>query len=279
VVTANNQSVAAGQHVALSSLFSVSGSGITQYKVWFSYPEGGAPAVGTLTSNGAPIALDQWVTLNSLSGLVYTGSASSGTDKIWLMAYNGQWSEALANVTDPGAPAPVVTANDQSVAAGQQVALSNLFSVSGSGITQYKVWFSYPEGGAPAVGTLTSNGTPIALDQWVTLNSLSGLVYTGSASSGTDKIWLMAYNGQWSEALANVTDPGLITSANHSSDSQLSGLGSEHGGLDQTVALLNQYMAASLGQSDFGGTNHLNVAFQDQSPFLTPPAQDRSHHG
>ena len=277
VVTANNQSVAAGQQVALSSLFSVSGSGITQYKVWFSYPEGGSPAVGTLTNNGTAIALDQWVTLSSLSGWIYTGSASSGTDRIWLIASNGQSSEALANITDPGSPgaaAPVVTANNQSVAAGQQVALSSLFSVSGSGITQYKVWFSYPEGGSPAVGTLTNNGTPIAPDQWVTLSSLSGWVYTGSANSGTDKIWLIASNGQSSEALANITDPG----AGHSSASQLSDLGSEPGKLDQAISLFSQYLAAPLGQSDFGRTNHPNVAFQDQSNFLAPPAQDRLPH-
>ncbi len=118
--------------------------------------------MGTLTDNGTPIAADQWVTLNSLNGWVYTGSASSGTDKIWLIASDGQSSEAVASISDPGTPEPVVTADNQSVAAGQQVALSSLFSISGSGINQYKVRFSYPEGGSPAVGTLTDNGAPIA---------------------------------------------------------------------------------------------------------------------
>jgi hypothetical protein len=86
----------------------------------------------------------------------------------------------VASITDPGTvgaagvDAPVVKAKNRSVAANQQVALSSLFSVSGSGITQYKVWFSYPEGGSPAVGTLTNNGTPIAPDQYLTLSGLSG---------------------------------------------------------------------------------------------------------
>jgi V8-like Glu-specific endopeptidase len=218
VVTSNNQSVATGVQVALSSLFNISGSGITQYKVWFGYPEGGAPALGTLTNGGTSIALDQTVTLTSLGGWVYTGPAAHGTDKIWLAAYNGSWSNGgnwvETDITDPGnvvAP-PVVTSKNQSVATGVQAALSSLFNISGSGITQYKVWFGYPEGGAPALGTLTNGGTSIALDQTVTLSSLNGWVYTGPATAGTDKIWLQAYNGSWSNSGAwvetDITDPG-----------------------------------------------------------------------
>src|SRR5262249_58557184 len=94
----------------------------------------------------------------------------SGTDEMWLRAYNGTWSSGpQANITDPGTPPPVVMAHNQTVATGQQVALSDIFSVTGSGITQYQLWFSWPEAGAPAVGTVTNNGTPIATDTWVTL--------------------------------------------------------------------------------------------------------------
>ncbi len=223
VVTSNNQSVATGAQVALSNLFNITGSGITQYKVWFSYPEGGAPALGTLTNGGTSIALDQPVTLSSLNGWVYTGPAAHGTDKIWLDAYNGSWSNGgnwvETDIADPGnvVCAPVVTSNNQSVATGVQVALSNLFNITGSGITQYKVWFSYPEGGAPALGTLTNGGTSIALDQPVTLSSLNGWVYTGPAAHGTDKIWLDAYNGSWSNGgnwvETDIADPGSSVSA------------------------------------------------------------------
>jgi hypothetical protein len=186
--------------------------------------------------------------------------------------------EALGWGVARAMPPPVVTPTDQTVAYNQSVALSNMFSVSGSGITQYQVWFSWPEGGLPADGTVTVNGTAIARDQWVTVGSLSSVVYTGSATPGHDVIWVRAYNGSWSnEPRVNITDPGT-TSTSHSSAFQLSGLGNEPGKLDQAVALLTQYMATPLGQSDFGRTNHLNVAFQDPSTFLTPPAQDHSRH-
>ncbi|WP_210324913.1 BPSL0067 family protein [Bradyrhizobium campsiandrae] len=223
VITPHNQTASNGQQIVFTNLFSVVGSGITQYKVWFSYPEGGSPALGTLTNNGTPIALDQAVTLTSLAGLAYTGSATHGTDKIWLEAYNGAWSGGNTwtevDITDQGAviTAPVITPHNQTASNGQQILLTDLFSVVGSGITQYKVWFSYPEGGSPALGTLTNNGTPVALDQAVTLTSLAGLAYTGSATHGTDKIWLEAYNGAWSGGNtwteADITDQGAVITA------------------------------------------------------------------
>ena len=222
VVTATNQSVAANQSVPIGNIFSVSGSGVTRYQVWFSWPEQGFPADGTVTNNGTPIALDQPVTVNSLSGLQFTGAATPGTDEMWLRAFNGTWGQwALATLTDPGIAPPVVTATNQSVAANQSVPIGNIFSVSGSGVTRYQVWFSWPEQGFPADGTVTNNGTPIALDQPVTVNSLSGLQFTGAATPGTDEMWLRAFNGTWGQwALATLTDPGIappvVTATNQS---------------------------------------------------------------
>jgi hypothetical protein len=83
----------------------------------------------------------------------------------------GDWS-ALAISQD----APIVTANSLTVAAGESVSLSSIFSINGSGITQYRVWFSWPDGGAPALGTLLyRDGTAVPLDQPVelTINDFS----------------------------------------------------------------------------------------------------------
>jgi large repetitive protein len=202
VITPHNQAISANQSVAMTNLVSVTGNPITEYRVWFGSPQAGAPALGTLTNNGTPIAVNQSVKLSSLSGLTYTGAATAGTDKIWVQAYNGSWSSASElDIADLGVLAPVVTANNQAVAANQSVALTNLVSATGSGITEYRVWFSSPQVGAPALGTLTNNGTPIAMNQSVKLSSLSGLTYTGAATAGTDKIWVQAYNGSWSGAV------------------------------------------------------------------------------
>ena len=54
-MTPVNQTVTASQSVDLSSIFSVSGSGVTQYQVWFSDAPIGAPAIGSVTDNGTGI--------------------------------------------------------------------------------------------------------------------------------------------------------------------------------------------------------------------------------
>ena len=207
-VTATNQTVAYHQSIPITDLFSISNSsGITDYQIWFSDPQAGAPALGTVTENGTPIALNQTVTVSSLSGLDYTGSATAGTDETWLRVFDGTWSGWVeANITDPGA----VTATNQTVAYHQSIPITDLFSISNSsGITDYQIWFSDPQAGAPALGTVTENGTAIALNQTVTVSSLSGLDYTGSATAGTDETWLRVYDGTWSGWVeANITDLG-----------------------------------------------------------------------
>jgi membrane-bound inhibitor of C-type lysozyme len=258
VVTATNQTVADNQSVALTNIFSVSGSSITQYQVWFSDPQLGAPALGTVTDNGTPIALNQAMTLTTLSGLEYAGSASAGTDEIWLKAFDGVWTNwALADITDPGIPPAEVTATSQTVADNQSVALTNIFSASGSGITQYQVWFSDPQLGAPALGTVTNNGTPIALNQAVTLTTLSGLEYTGSASAGTDEIWLKAFDGVWTNwVLADITDPGIPPAEVTATSQTVAD--------NQSVVLTNIFSASGSGISQY------QVWFSD--PQLGAPA-------
>jgi hypothetical protein len=117
-------------------------------------------------------------------------------------------------LTDQGVTPAVITPHNQTVANNQAVPLTSIFSVSGTGITQYQVWFSHPEGGNPALGTVTNNGTPIALDQPVPITSLSGLSYTGSATQGTDIVFLRAYDGVWSGWIwAGLTDQGSSAQA------------------------------------------------------------------
>jgi hypothetical protein len=119
-----------------------------------------------------------------------------------------------ADISDPGISAAAITANNQTVAYNQSVPLTSIFSV-GAGAAQYEVWFSWPEKGMPALGVVSNNGTPIPLDQAVTVSSLSGLAYTGSASQGTDHIWLKAFNGSWngSWVRASIVDSGSSAQA------------------------------------------------------------------
>ena len=151
----------------------------------------------------------------------YTGGPLAGTDLVWLDAYNGQWSGwTQAKLTDLGVAPPVVTSTNQSVTYNQQISLNpTVFTVTGSGVSQYEIIFDYS--GSTADGSLTNNGVPIAVGTPTALSSLSGLQYTGGPLAGTDLVWLDAYNGQWSGwTQAKLTDlgvaPPVVTSTNQS---------------------------------------------------------------
>ncbi len=217
LVTSTNQTVGYNQAVPLSNLFSVAGSGVSLYQVWFSYPEGGDPADGQVTDNGTPIATDQWVTLTSLSGLSYIGAGTPGSDHLWLRAYNGQWSSAAqAVLTDPGVTPDTITAHNQSVASLQPVSLASIFTVAGATPSQYQLWLTGPSDGA-----VTDSLGSIALNTAVNETSLSGINYIGGISPGSDALYLRAFDGQWSSwVLATLTNPGAtpdtITATNQS---------------------------------------------------------------
>ena len=221
VVTAHDQSVPYNQSISLSpAVFSVSGTGITQYQLWFSDPANGFPADGVVTDSHGAIATSTTITEASLSGVQFTGGAATGTDEIWLRAFNGQWSGwTLATLTDPGVTTPTVTPHNQTVAAGQSVALSTIFTVSGPAATAYQVYLAGPND-----GSVTDANGQIATNTVVDEASLSGVNFVGGMSSGSDQLWMRAFDGQWSAwapSQATLTDlgPSAAHSAQGSNDS------------------------------------------------------------
>ena len=152
-----------------------------------------------MTNNGTPIPLDQAVTLSSLSGLMYTGSASHGTDEIWLRAFNGNWNGGWvqANITDPGVAPAMVTANNLTVAYNQSVPLTNIFPVTGSDITQYQLWFSWPERWSTGTrdGDQQRHADPARSGGDGEQSQRSGV--HGLGNQGTDALWLKTFNGSW----------------------------------------------------------------------------------
>jgi hypothetical protein len=212
-IVSDSQTVTAGPLPLSPNIFTVTGAGITEYRVWFSDAPAGEPAIGQVTDNGVPIALDQWVTLSSLAGLDYVGSATAGTDDLWLQVFDGQWSPVtLATLANPGATPPAIVATNQTVAFDQSVALSSIFAVTGGGsITSYNIWLN-----SPADGEVTNNGQAIATNQSVNVSSLSGVDYAGGPATGSDTLWLQAVtaqgDGNW--VAATLTDTGAITASN-----------------------------------------------------------------
>ncbi len=109
---------------------------------------GAAALILSADPNLTPAAVEQRMEETALP------TANAAVSGAGLVQIDPAVADALAELV----PAPVVSATNQTVADNQSVPLSSIFSVSGSGITEYQVWFSWPEGGDPAFGSVTDNG-------------------------------------------------------------------------------------------------------------------------
>jgi hypothetical protein len=178
-IVSNNQIVASNQSVALSSIFSVSGTGITQYQVWFGHPEGGYPALGTVTYNGTPIATDQAVPVSGLSGLTYTGPATQGADIVNLRVFNGVWSGwTYAILTDQANLPHVIGSGETMELTGAYSGTITFAAASGTLKLDNSSTFRVTIGGQLAIGDV------IDLTD-ITAGAGAAIGYTGNNSPGT----------------------------------------------------------------------------------------------
>jgi hypothetical protein len=243
-LASTEQSVTNGQTVLLTSLFSAttpSGDQITQYNVY----EGsfGTP-VGTLTDASGTLPAFQNDAVTSLAGLTYTGGASAGTDRLWVHAFDGQWSNwVYVDMNDAGVTPPTMATpqgTKQSVANAQAAQLTSLFSAtapSGDPITQYNVYEGSFE--RTPVGTLTDASGTLPAFQNDTVTSLTGLTYTGGASAGTDRLWVQAFDGQWSNwVYVDMNDVGVPPPT-------MSAAGPQTDAPNQSVALSSLFSATA----------------------------------
>jgi hypothetical protein len=150
----------------------------------------------------------------------------------------------------------VVAANNQTVAAGQSVSLSNIFSVSGSGITQYQLWFSWPEAGEPAIGAFGANTGTLKLDNPA---SFAGTV---AGMTGQDTI-----------DFADI-DPTKVQSPSYSGTAAGGTLTVTDGTHTANIALLGNYLASTfVASSDgHGGTSVTDPPLSASHPLSLAPS-------
>lgn len=172
VVTAHDLiATSRNQQFAASSLFSSSvstGDSITQYALWDSNGNGHWQINGVVQPTNAEIDI-------SAAQLAQTSyvSGMSGTDLLWVKAYDGVfWSAWQSfNVSAPADQVPVVSATNIIATRGQtSVSASSLFSVTDAdndAITRYAFWDT--EG----YGHWSINGISQATNQDITVPSAS----------------------------------------------------------------------------------------------------------
>jgi Ca2+-binding RTX toxin-like protein len=209
VVSASNAAVNSGQSVALSSLVTVSdpnGDPITRYR----FADGGDAATsGYFTINGTRLAANTLadITAAEFAQVNFVGGSAAGTDTVAVAAFDGSvWGDykvfTMTTTPAPANQAPVVSATNAAVAAGQTVALSSLITASdpnGDPIAAYR----FADGGAAAAsGYFTVSGTTLAANTLAEISAaqFAQVNFVGGSAAGPDTVAISAFDGTaWSD--------------------------------------------------------------------------------
>ena len=197
VVSASDATATHGQDIAASHLFSVNDADndtITAYQLWDSTsdPASGHWVVGGV-AQAAGIAID--VSPAQLTSTSF--QSGSGSDDLWARANDGitwgAWKEF--HVTAPIDQGPVASASDVTATHGQDIAASNLFTVSdadGDSITAYQLWDSTSD---PASGHWVVGGVAQAAGIAINVSPAQLTSTSFQSGSGSDDLWVRANDG------------------------------------------------------------------------------------
>ncbi|CAN7314325.1 M10 family metallopeptidase [Bradyrhizobium sp. LjRoot220] len=205
IATVGNLTASKGQEFSASQLFSVSdadaGDTVVKYQLWDSTVDShsGSFVVDGVTQ-GAGLAID--VSAAQLAGTTF--QSGSGADQLWVRAFDGQdWGDWKGfTVAAPIDHAPVVTAGNVALSAGQTVTASSLFSVSDVDLSDQVVKYQFWDGTAgSSTGHFAVNGAEQATGSAITV--LAADLAHASFVAGTganDQLWVRASDGAvWSD--------------------------------------------------------------------------------
>lgn len=218
VSSGRNTSVIAGVSVSASSLFSVTDTDqdtITAYRFWDS---NASTRSGYFAQGGEEKKANQVITVGAgeLSGLTWNAGSTSGTDLVWVQAFDGkEWGDwASWTMTTSGRvnTPPVTIGNEVTVQAGLSVNASSLFTVTDAEndtITSYMLWDSSQDG-----GYFTVNGVRQAAQQVITVTAsqfANTTQWVAGSSASTDIAWARAFDRtDWSDwDAATITVAGV----------------------------------------------------------------------
>ncbi|WP_375783092.1 AIDA repeat-containing protein [Bradyrhizobium sp. Pha-3] len=193
VVTASNVSGIHDHSVAATTLFSTSDAEsdpITQYAFWDTGGNGHWVVNGVAQAANAEID----VAAANLSQVSYVfGPGGSPSDTLYVRANDGsEWSTWTAFTATATNQAPTVSVANVATVSGQTFAAANLVTATdadGDAITKYALWDSNTNGHWSVNGATQAANTEID----ITAAQLSQTTY--QAGSGTDQLWIRAYDG------------------------------------------------------------------------------------
>ena len=219
-LTVSNDPIAtSGQHIALSSLVTISDPDNVGYQKLELWDSNGTVAGGQFVVNGVAQTgrheID--VTPANVANTVFDAGTATGSDTLWaqLMLNDGTlsgWQAFTVNV-----PKPTMTVqSDPAATGGQQIALSTLVSIVDHGHVGYQKLELWDSNGTVAGGQFVVNGVAQTgrheID--VTPANVANTVFDAGTATGSDTLWaqLMLNDGTlsgWQAFTVNVPKPTM----------------------------------------------------------------------
>lgn len=202
----SNRAVSLNSQTSVDQMVNVvdpDGDTITLYEFWDSTATAGSAYFSVAgVQQGATQVIP--VTAAQFSSTVVVGGSQSVSDLMWVRAYDGTtWSEWYSwRVASGSNSAPTVTTTSSSVATGESVRATTLFSVSdidGDAIAGYEFWDSTATAGS---GYFAINGTQQGAGMTIGVDAanINTVTFVGGSATGSDTVWVRASDGtNWSD--------------------------------------------------------------------------------
>jgi Ca2+-binding RTX toxin-like protein len=208
VSTLANQTVRAGQTVAISSVLSVTdaeGDTIAGYRFW----DGGAAttsgyfSAAGVSRAGAGVNIE--VAAADFGSVVLHAGSAAGSETLWVQAHDGvewgQWKSFVLTTTVPVNAKPVATVPNQTLGANGAASLSSLLAYTDAdndAVVQFRFWDGGTDSASGYFSTAANAREAAGSGFLVSAGSLSSVQLHAGAASGTETMWVQAFDGnEW----------------------------------------------------------------------------------
>ena len=193
----NDPSATRGQALSLSALMTIADPGNASYQKLELWDSNGTVAGGQFVVNGVAQTGGHEIDVapGNVAGTVFDVGTAGGTDILWarLLENDGTltaWQQF--SVTAPAARLPSVSvANDPAATSGQQIALSNLVTISDPDSVGYQKLELWDSNGTTAGGQFVINGVAQTGGHEIDVapGNVASIVFDAGTAAGTDMLW------------------------------------------------------------------------------------------
>jgi predicted RecA/RadA family phage recombinase len=191
--------VAAGSSVYLSEILSTTNADGSFYS-WINVYD--ATGGNNFVKNGVEIdaSVGAWVSASDLANTTIKGDSQASEQTLWLQTYEGgtysDWDSLVLTTTGSTASVaqPIGSLDDQSVATGSSVYLSEILSSTNADGSSYS-WINVYD--ATGGNNFVKNGVEIdaSAGAWVSASDLANTTIKGDSQASEQTLWFQTYDG------------------------------------------------------------------------------------